>query len=70
VHRGKRALAVVATGWWLIALAGQTIFTGYVAALYGVTSLHGDFQRWNDVMPRGWVSADVGGNLAVAAHLM
>ena len=69
VPRGKRMLAVVATGWWLIALAGQTIFTGYVATLYGVASLHGDFPRWNDVMPRGWVSADVGGNIAVAAHL-
>jgi hypothetical protein len=67
--RGIRMLTALTTGWWLIALVGQAIFTAYLAALYGVASLHGDFQRWNDVMPRGWVRGEVTGNLVVAGHL-
>jgi hypothetical protein len=67
--RGSRMLTALTTGWWLIALVGQAIFTAYLGALYGVASLHGDFQRWNDVMPRGWVRGEVTGNLVVAGHL-
>ena len=65
-----RVLATAGVAWWLIALAGQTIFTAYIALLYGVSAWTGHFDRWNEVVPRGWVSGHGAGNLVLAGHLL
>jgi len=41
-----RILAKAAVAWWVIALAGQTIFTAYIALLYGVSAWTRHFDRW------------------------
>jgi hypothetical protein len=56
--------------WFLIALAGQTMFVVYVAAFYGGAAVQGDFERWNRVLGKAWVAGDTIGNLALASHLL
>jgi hypothetical protein len=65
-----RILATACVAWWVIALAGQTIFTAYIAVLYGVSAWSGHFDRWNEVVPRGWVPGHGPGNLTLAGHLL
>ena len=65
-----RILARAGVTWWVIALAGQTIFTAYIASLYGVSAWAGHFDRWNEVVPRGWVPGHGAGNLTLAGHLL
>ncbi len=70
VRTADRLLAAAGTTWWAVALAGQTIFTAYVALLYGVSAWNGRFDRWNEVVPRGWVPGHVAGNLTLSGHLL
>jgi len=65
-----RILAKAGVAWWVIALAGQTIFTAYIALLYGVSAWTRHFDRWNEVVPRGWVPGHGAGNLTLAGHLL
>src|ERR1700756_536031 len=65
-----RILATAGVAWWVVALAGQTIFTAYIASLYGVSAWSGHFDRWNEVVPRGWVPGHGAGNLTLAGHLL
>lgn len=65
-----RILANAGVAWWVVALAGQTIFTAYVASLYGVSAWTGHFERWNEVVPRGWVPGHGAGNLTLGGHLL
>ena len=64
-----RLLTRAATAWWLVALAGQAIFTAYIGLLYGVSAWRGHFERWNEVVPRGWVAGHGAGNATLAGHL-
>jgi len=65
-----RILATAGAAWWVVALAGQTIFTAYIAVLYGVSAWSGCLDRWNEVVPGGWVSGHGAGNLTLAGHLL
>jgi len=65
----ERLLALAASGWCLVALAGQGVFALYVALFYGRSAWAGDFEAWNRVLYRGWIAGDQAGNLAVALHL-
>ncbi len=64
-----RLLTGAGIGWWAVALGGQTIFTAYVALLYGVSAWRGHFERWNEVVPHGWVPGHGAGNATLAGHL-
>lgn len=56
--------------WFLVAVLGQWIFVYYVSAFYGSTALQGEFARWNEVLPHGYVEGETMGNLAVALHIL
>jgi len=70
VSAADRILLAAGTAWWGVALAGQTIFTVYIARLYGVSAATGRFDRWNEVVPKGWVPEHAAGNLVLAGHLL
>lgn len=64
-----RALGQAGVFWYLVTVAGQLAFAAYVAVAYGRAAWRGDFAAWNKVMPHGYVSGDMAGNIAVAVHL-
>ncbi|MBL8311870.1 MAG: DUF2306 domain-containing protein [Burkholderiales bacterium] len=64
------ALARAGQSWFIVAAAGQLIFAWYMAALYGMSALRGDWATWNKVMPRGWNEGDTVGNVAIFVHLL
>lgn len=58
--------------WWAAALIGQAIFLYYIVAVYGPSTLSGDFAAWNEnkALIKGHVPGDTAGNLAFAAHVL
>jgi hypothetical protein len=66
----RRLLMGSAAAWYVVAVIGQLIFASYVAIFYGSAVLAGDFERWNRVMPHGYVAGDTLGNVIVLAHLV
>ena len=63
------ALKAAATFWFLVAVTGQWIFAYYVASFYGGSAVQGDFEKWNEVLPHGYIAGETMGNVAVATHL-
>ena len=55
--------------WFGVAAAGQAFFAVYIALFYGGSSLRGDVQTWNEVVPGRVVAGDTIGLLAMAAHV-
>lgn len=55
--------------WFVVAATGQAFFAIYIALFYGGTSLRGDVQAWNEVVPGRVVAGDLTGFLAMAAHV-
>ena len=66
----SNALARAGQTWFIVAATGQLIFAWYMAALYGMSALRGDWETWNKVMPRGWNAGDTVGNVAIFIHLL
>ena len=66
----SNALARAGQTWFIVAATGQLIFAWYMAALYGLSALRGDWETWNKVMPRGWNAGDTVGNVAIFIHLL
>lgn len=59
-----------ATVAWLAAvLCGHAVFASYVLLFYGRAALAGEPERWNQVLPRGWVAGQALDNAVLAAHL-
>jgi hypothetical protein len=56
--------------WFIIAVIGQWIFGIYITLFYGKSTLTGNFEMWNKVLPHGYVKGDFGGNLLVGIHVM
>ena len=69
--KAERLLRASAVLWYAVAIAGLWAFGAYIVALYGVGLAGGDLSRWNRVLPdgHGYVAGDLGGNLALGAHL-
>jgi len=67
---GIQALRFAGRLWFVVAVTGQWIFAAAVAVFYGSAAYHGDFARWNQKLPHGYVPGETLGNLAVAAHLL
>ena len=65
-------LNAAANLWFAVALLGQWAFLCYIAAFYGVSTLHGDFAHWsrNRSLYTGYVAGDTVGNLVFAAHVL
>ncbi len=55
--------------WFVVAATGQAFFAIYLALFYGETTLRGDFEAWNAVVPGRVVAGDTVGFLAMAAHV-
>lgn len=66
----ERALPWAATAWCTVAVAGQLVFTAYVLRFYGGAAVAGEPQRWNKVLPHGWVPGDTAANLLTGLHLL
>ncbi len=64
-----KALTASTIFWFVVAAAGQAFFAIYIALFYGGTSLRGDVQAWNEVVPGRVVAGDGVGFLAMAAHV-
>jgi uncharacterized membrane protein len=70
-HRSAgKLLTRAATTWFAAALIGQLIFSLYISLQYGGAMLTGETERWNRVMPKGYVPGDTIGNAAIAAHVL
>jgi hypothetical protein len=65
-----RALHAALVLWCSLAVLGQLIFIAYVTRFYGGAALKGEFERWNKVLPHGYVVGDPAGNLVVGVHLV
>lgn len=68
--QASRTLTVAATIWFVVATAGQWLFGAYILLFYGRSALSGDFERWNNVLPHGYVEGDWKGNLLVGVHVL
>jgi hypothetical protein len=64
------ALKIVGRFWFAVAAIGQLVFVLYIFLFYGSASARGDFAAWNGVMPKGYVSGDTVGNVALGVHLL
>lgn len=51
------ALRAAAMFWFGMAVSGQLVFAAYVVGFYGRVTLQGHPERWNQVMPHGYVAA-------------
>ena len=68
-ERAGRALAISAAIWWSVAIAGQAIFAAYVIVFYGGSAASHHLERWNKVLPDGWVPGHTVGNATLALHV-
>ena len=66
----SRALTLAATAWCVVAVAGQLMFAAYVIGFYGRAAVAGHPERWNQVLPRGYVPGQTLGNGVIALHLL
>ena len=67
---GKKVLNVAATLWFIVATTGQWLFGYYILAFYGKSTFAGDFERWNKVLPHGYVAGDWPGNVLLGIHVL
>jgi hypothetical protein len=69
---GTAALEAAARFWVVVAVIGQWAFLYFILALYGSSTLQGNFQAWsrNKFLLKGYVAGDTAGNLAFAAHAL
>lgn len=67
---GARWLHRVTLAWLAAVLGGQAVFAAYVVLFYGRAALDGQPERWNQVLPRGWVAGQPLDNTVLAAHLL
>ena len=65
-----KILTFSATAWFIVAMVGQWLFGLYILLFYGKSTLTGDFDRWNKVLPHGYVDGDWKGNLMVGTHIL
>jgi hypothetical protein len=68
--RAHQILRFSVSAWLLVATAGQWIFAAYIILFYGKSSFAGEFEKWNQVLPHGYVAGDWQGNLVVIVHVL
>ncbi len=64
-----RALRITATSWFVVVALGQLVFATYIGGFYGRVTAAGTPERWNEVMPHGYVAGDFFFNLVLGLHL-
>lgn len=70
LSNSKKLLNTAITVWFTIAVVGQWIFATYVMLFYGKATATGHSEKWNKVLPNGYVSGESLGNLIVGSHLL
>jgi len=68
-RRAGSTLRAAAAFWFAVTALGQLIFATYIAGFYGRSIVAGQPQRWNQVMPHGYVAGDTYFNLVLGLHL-
>ncbi len=63
-------LNLAAACWLTVATIGQWMFGLYILLFYGKSAVSNDFQKWNRVLPHGYVHGDWKGNLVVGLHIL
>jgi uncharacterized membrane protein len=69
-HHSQRLLNAAATTWFVVTTIGQWAFGAYVIAFYGTSTATGNLEKWNKVLPHGYVKGDWVGNLVVGVHVL
>lgn len=64
IHKvlGRVCFGVITLGQWL--------FGTYIVFFYYRSALNGDFQKWNEVLPHGYLQGDWFGNLLMGIHVL
>jgi hypothetical protein len=70
VLNASRILNFAAASWLTVTTIGQWIFGIYILSFYGKSTLAGEFEKWNQVLPHGYVEGDWKGNLVVGMHVL
>ncbi|WAC15360.1 DUF2306 domain-containing protein [Dyadobacter pollutisoli] len=70
VLNAPKILTFAATSWLAVTTIGQWIFGVYILSFYGKSTLAGEFEKWNQVLPHGYVEGDWKGNLVVGMHVL
>lgn len=65
-----KALKAATIFWFVVAVGGQAIFAVYIAIFYGGTTLNGNVNAWNEVVPGRVVAGDMVGLASMAAHVI
>ncbi|TKT84880.1 DUF2306 domain-containing protein [Dyadobacter frigoris] len=65
-----RILNLAASAWLTTASVGQWVFGFYIISFYGKSTAAGEFEKWNRVLPHGYVEGDWKGNLIVGLHVL
>lgn len=66
----KKILNFTVRLWFTLATLGQLMFAYYVIAFYGRATAAGNIEKWNEVLPHGYVAGEIVGNLVVGIHLL
>jgi len=66
----NKPLTIAATTWFVVTTLGQWLFGAYIILFYGRSTVAGDLERWNKVLPHGYVEGDWKGNLLVGLHVL
>jgi hypothetical protein len=56
--------------WFIIATLGQWLFAFYILAFYGKSTVNGQFEKWNEVLPHGYDKTDPFNNWVVGIHIL
>jgi hypothetical protein len=70
VFTASGILNFAATAWLTVTTIGQWIFGIYILSFYGRNTIAGEFEKWNQVLPHGYVEGDWKGNLVVGMHVL
>jgi uncharacterized membrane protein len=70
VSSSTRMLSIAATIWLVVTTIGQWLFGAYIILFYGKHTFSGDFEKWNQVLPHGYVAGDWKGNVVVGSHIL
>lgn len=70
VFNAPKILTFAASSWLTVTTIGQWIFGVYILSFYGKSTLAGEFEKWNQVLPHGYVEGDWKGNLVVGMHVL
>lgn len=66
----QRVLNGSAKFWFATVLVGQAIFSYFIVMFYYIATANQDIERFNQVMPSGYIEGDFWGNFAVVVHVL